>query len=83
MKSLSKQIITAATLAGHVAAFPHMAMRSEGEVVAADVAYKRLLERQSSPPQGSGALPLTPPPFDAASQLVDVTGEHAVRAPYA
>lgn len=29
-------------------------------------------------PQGSGALPSNPPAFDAAAQLVDVSGEYAV-----
>lgn len=32
-----------------------------------------------SGPQGAGALPLVPPPFDAASQHVSTTGTHAVR----
>lgn len=34
--------------------------------------------RQISSPQGKGALPSTPPPFDAAAQLVDVSGNHSV-----
>ncbi|KAI9659726.1 MAG: hypothetical protein M1831_003624 [Alyxoria varia] len=32
-------------------------------------------------PQGTGALPLTPPPFDAKSQRVSTTGEHEYRDP--
>lgn len=31
-----------------------------------------------SAPQGQGAFPLVPPPFDAAAQLVDVSGTHSV-----
>ena len=30
-----------------------------------------------TPDQGAGALPLTPPPFNAASQRVSTTGSHA------
>ncbi|KAF2716436.1 hypothetical protein K431DRAFT_307771 [Polychaeton citri CBS 116435] len=41
------------------------------------------VKRQSSatPPQGAGASPLTPPPFDAASQYISNKGAHAFVAP--
>ncbi|KAK5675257.1 hypothetical protein LTS10_012018 [Elasticomyces elasticus] len=50
------------------------------EGLSADVAYKQLLERQTLGPQG-GAGPLTPPPFDAKAQLIDVSGTHAFTPP--
>lgn len=69
-----------ALLIGHAAAFPRFAMDALTAPLAADVAYKRVMARQSTTaPQGAGALPLTPPPFDASEQLVSVSGEHAVR----
>jgi len=81
MKHFAAPLASAAIFAGHVAAFPHLAMDHLSAPIAADVAYKQLLERQSAtPPQGAGALPLVPPPFDAKSQLIDVSGAHAVRS---
>ncbi|KAK0262779.1 hypothetical protein LTS09_002754 [Friedmanniomyces endolithicus] len=74
--------ITVACLAANVVAFPHLAMDGLTAPIAADVAYKQLLQRQSTTrPQGGAPLPLTPPPFDAASQLINVTGAHAFTAP--
>lgn len=35
-------------------------------------------EIDPSAPQGRGAAPATPPPFDAAAQRIDVSGEHSV-----
>lgn len=35
-------------------------------------------EVDQSAPQGKGALPSTPPAFDAVAQRVDVSGEHRV-----
>lgn len=32
-------------------------------------------------PQGAGALPATPPPFDAKSQYISTTGQYAFVAP--
>ena len=79
MKSFALSAINAALFASNVVAFPHMAMDSLTAPLAADVAYRKLLERQSgSPPQGLGALPLVPPPFNAASQRINTTGAHAV-----
>ena len=80
MKSYTSIAVNAALLASHVSAFPHFAMDSLTAPLAADVAYKQLLERQSTTaPQGAGALPATPPPFDAASQYISTSGEYAVR----
>ena len=58
-------------------AFPHF----NAEIFQADV-KKFLHERQTSGDQ-DGGVPCTaaPPPFDAASQLVSTTGEHAFVAP--
>lgn len=82
MKSFTFSAVNAALLAGNAFAFPHLAMDSLTAPIAADVAYKKLLERQSTTaPQGAGALPLTPPPFDAASQLISTSGSHAFVAP--
>ena len=35
----------------------------------------------ASPPQGAGALPLAPPPFDAAAQYISTSGAYAWKAP--
>ncbi|KAK5714312.1 hypothetical protein LTR17_017243 [Elasticomyces elasticus] len=78
MRSSSSLVV--AILASNVAAFPHLAMDRMTEGLSADVAYKQLLERQTLGPQG-GAGPLTPPPFDAKAQLVDVSGTHAFTPP--
>nr|ANZ54407.1 heme-thiolate peroxidase HTP3 [Leptoxyphium fumago] len=62
-------------------AFPTLLMEelagnSVGETV------KAKTKRQSTTsPQGEGALPLAPPPFDAASQYVSNQGAHAFVAP--
>ncbi|KAK5722834.1 hypothetical protein LTR17_014220 [Elasticomyces elasticus] len=76
----SSSSLAVAILASNVAAFPHLAMDRMTEGLSADVAYKQLLERQTLGPQG-GAGPLTPPPFDAKAQLVDVSGTHAFTPP--
>ncbi|KAK5711414.1 hypothetical protein LTR15_012487 [Elasticomyces elasticus] len=76
----SSSSLAVAILASNVAAFPHLAMDRMTEGLSADVAYKQLLERQALPPQG-GAGPLTPPPFDAKAQLIDVSGSHAFTPP--
>jgi len=79
MKSFTLSTVGAALLAGPSLAFPHLAMDSLTAPIAADVAYKKLLERQSATAsQGVGAAPLTPPLFDAAAQRINTTGAHAV-----
>jgi hypothetical protein len=74
--------LLAAFLAGNAIAFPHMDLLT-GPLAAN--AHQRLhaTKRQidSTAPQGTGALPLTPPPFDAASQHVSTTGTHKFVAP--
>jgi len=79
MKLFAYSAITIASLAGNVAAFPHLAMDGLTAPIAADVAYRQLLERQGTTrSQGGAPLPVVPPPSDAASQLINVTGAHAV-----
>ena len=42
-------------------------------------AYEQKLKRQTAAaPQGAGALPATPPPFDAKAQYVSNQGAYAV-----
>lgn len=44
----------------------------------AGVSPYELDARQAAAPQGAGALPLTPPPFNASQQYVSNQGAHAV-----
>lgn len=75
MKSFSP---VAACLIGCAAAFPHID-RLTASFAAGDLESASLRARAiASPPQGAGALPLVPPPFDAASQYVSTTGQYAV-----
>ena len=71
-----KSFITAATLVAHVAAFPHLAAQKRDTN-----ALDALLSRAATQPQGGAAgvpLPAVPPPFDAASQRINVNGTYAV-----
>lgn len=63
--------LNAVMLAGSAVAFPTMQALE---------ALAKLNARQIDPaaPQGAGALPSTPPPFDAAAQHVDISGVHQV-----
>lgn len=63
--------LNVAMLAGCAVAFPTM---NNLEALA------QLNAREIDPaaPQGKGAAPATPPPFDAAAQRIDVSGEHSV-----
>ncbi|KAI9725488.1 MAG: hypothetical protein M1828_003159 [Chrysothrix sp. TS-e1954] len=65
MKTFASSAAAAAFLASNVAAFPTINLDA-----------KRALA-----PQGVGALPLVPPPFDASRQYVSNTGAHAFSAP--
>ena len=65
--------LVTAFAASNVAAFPHM------DLLTGPLAANALNKRQSNPPQGAGAMPLTPPPFDAKSQYVSNKGAHKVR----
>lgn len=76
MKTIS---LLAALLAGNAIAFPHMDLLT-GPLAAN--AHKKSIaaKRQSTTaPQGAGALPAVPPPFDAAAQHVSTTGQYKVR----
>lgn len=63
-------------LASTAAAFPAMMDQLTGPLV-----ENALTKRQGAPPQGAGALPAAPPPFDAKLQLVNNQGEHRFIAP--
>ena len=70
-----KSFIATATLVANVAAFPHLASEKKAGSLGA------LLDRQVSQPQGGAAgvpLPAVPPPFDAATQRINVNGTYAV-----
>lgn len=70
--------VSSLALVAQVSCFPHLAnMDSMTEVLREEA----LSKRQASPPQGAGALPATPPPFDAKSQRIDITGSHKFVAP--
>ena len=64
-------------LVAQVSCFPHLAMDSMTDALRDEA----LAKRQASPPQGAGALPLLPPPFDAKAQKIDVSGSHKFVAP--
>ncbi len=69
--------VIAAFLAGGVAAYPNMdKMTAPLAAKAYEQARKRAIDPKA--PQGAGALPLVPPPFDAKSQFVSTTGDHKV-----
>lgn len=75
----------AAVAASHVVhAFPKM---DEMTAPLRAEALKRLVDAKrsidASAPQGAGALPSITPPFDAAEQLISVSGEYAFVAPTA
>lgn len=81
MKTFTTAAISAAFLASNVHAFPTMAMDALTEPLKAEAFnVKRTTEihaRQgAAPPQGAGALPLIPPPFDAKAQHVSNQGKY-------
>ena len=71
----------AAFMASNAAAFPHY-MDALTAPISAN-AHAKLPRRAIDPsaPQGAGALPLTPPPFDADAQYVSNKGKHRFIAP--
>lgn len=69
--------LSSLALAAQVSCFPHLAMDSMTEAIR----DQALEKRQTAPPQGAGALPLVPPPFDAKAQRIDVSGQHKFIAP--
>ncbi len=67
--------IVAALMATNVAAFPHMdTMTAPLKASAYNKLMRRAISRNA--PQGKGALPVTPPPFDAKSQYISNKGAH-------
>lgn len=64
-------------LVSEISAFPHLMTDPNSPLF---VAAKE--KRLSVAPQGVGALPLLPPPFDAAAQYVSNKGAHKVRIEY-
>lgn len=79
MKITLLSTATAALLVGGAAAFPsNMDSLLEPAMREAVAEKKRQLV---GGPQGDGALPLVPPPFDAERQFVSNQGEHAFVAP--
>ncbi|RMY15180.1 hypothetical protein D0868_01033 [Hortaea werneckii] len=81
MKTFTTAAISVAFLASNVHAFPTMAMDALTEPLKADAFnVKRTAEihaRQgAAPPQGAGALPAVPPPFDAKAQYVSNQGKY-------
>ncbi|CAK4007144.1 aromatic peroxygenase-like [Lecanosticta acicola] len=81
-----KFLATTALLASNVAAFPYMIDKLVAPL--ADNArfqkYKReQAEERAVHGTGVGALPLVPPPFDAATQYVSNQGQYAFVAPTA
>ncbi|WPH01539.1 Hypothetical protein R9X50_00438500 [Acrodontium crateriforme] len=76
--------LSAALLASQVAAFPKMDMRAMEALMTPEtmkLAREIHQRRDVAPPQGAGAMPLVPPPFDAASQYVSTSGQYAFVAP--
>ncbi|KAF2726154.1 hypothetical protein K431DRAFT_214138 [Polychaeton citri CBS 116435] len=51
------------------------------DALTAPLAEDGLRRRQVAPPQGAGAAPATPPPFDAKAQYVSNQGDHKFIAP--
>ncbi|KAI9658792.1 MAG: hypothetical protein M1821_002352 [Bathelium mastoideum] len=81
MKSTILLTTTVTLFAANAGAFPGKMDQLMGPVYAE--AYKQKFKRQidATAPQGTGALPLTPPPFDAAAQYISNQGAHAFVAP--
>lgn len=75
MKNFFYTAATLAATASNVVAFPHMMDKLTG------ISMKDALAKRATAPQGTGALPLVPPPFDAKAQYVSNQGDHAFRAP--
>ncbi|KAK5164366.1 uncharacterized protein LTR77_010062 [Saxophila tyrrhenica] len=70
-----------AFLAGNVAAFPNMDKMTAPLAARAYEEAQQLKKRAVDPPQGAGAMPLVPPPFDAKAQRISTTGAHKWVAP--
>lgn len=76
---MAGRFVTGLALFGAFAnAFPRVVLDQLADPVEGPELRRAL---SGSPPQGSGALPLAPPPFDASAQYVSNTGAHAFQAP--
>ena len=76
MRSFTLSVGAFALAISYVAAFPRVMLDADSSLVQDAVEAGK---RQAAPPQGAGALPLTPPPFDAKAQLVSTTGKYQVK----
>ena len=78
--STMKSFAVTGLLASTAAAFPAAVLNAiaDGTLKAPSEMVARAAVAS---PQGVGALPLTPPPFDAAAQYVSNQGEHRFIAP--
>ena len=75
MKGCFTTTLTTFLSASSVAAFPSLVLENNRHTQnLVNLGKRQLL----ASPQGIGALPLVPPPFDAQAQYVSTTGEHAV-----
>lgn len=74
MKSFA---VLASLLAG-ASAFPQMMDALTAPLAARALDDSASLDKRAAPPQGAGAMPLVPPPFDAKSQYVSNKGTHKV-----
>lgn len=79
MKSLAIAAAVLAFSTSPVAAFPHLMTSPDSPFVKAALEKGLLAKRQGvAAPQGAGALPLVPPPFNATAQYVSNKGVYAV-----
>ena len=74
-------IATAVLCIVNVAAYPGKMDKLMGPIYAENFKHKEKRQIDASAPQGAGALPITPPPFDAAAQYVSNQGAHTFVAP--
>ena len=81
MKTTFYTAAVVAALTSNVAAFPHMMDKLTGPLTARTLEAIGHLEKRIANPQGTGALPLVPPPFDANLQRVSTSGQYAVSFP--
>lgn len=81
MKTFTTAALSVALLATNVSAFPAMAMDALTEPLKARALEMKPRAINAASPQGAGALPLVPPPFDAKAQYVSNKGAHKFVAP--
>lgn len=78
MKSFVASVAVAALAVANVDAFPSLMTSGNSPLVKNALANR---QAAAAPPQGAGAMPNTPPPFDASAQRVSTTGANAFVAP--